>query len=172
MMTVRQVWDESANCATVTYATHHCSSSHVDRPFTDSDLLEWVQLLQHLWEALRFSTVTELMEYAAQNKLFQNSFSATNYSSEFDRVVVSNGKCTKSVSALLHWKTLGKHAGCIDQLQKVTKHNYEPNIFPPANFVDSHFHLDKLTQRSSIKSLDGIILSCRQYSSNINKYML
>ena len=92
-----------------------------------------------------------------------------------DRVVVSNGKCTKSVSALLHWRTLftlGKHAGCIDQLQKVTKHNYELNTFPAANFIDSYFHLDKLTQRSSIKSLDGIILSCRQYSSNIIKYVL
>ena len=114
------------------------------------------------------------MEYAAQNKLFQNS--PSNYLSEFDRVVVSNGKCTKSFSALLHWKTLftlGKHAGCIDQLQKVTKHNYELNItFPAANFIDSHFHLDKLTQRSSIKSLDRIMLSCRQYSSNINKYVL
>ena len=88
---------------------------------------------------------------------------------------MSNGKCTKSVSALLHWKTLftlGKHAGCIDQLQKVTKHNYELNTFPAANFIDSHFHLDKLTQRSSIKSLDGIILSCRQYSSNNIKYVL
>ena len=59
-------------------------------------------LLQHLWEALGFSTVTELMEYAAQNKLFQNSISPSNYLSEFDRVVVSNSKCTKSVSALLH----------------------------------------------------------------------
>ena len=52
----------------------HSSSSHVDPLFTDSDLLEWVQLisclLQHLWEAPGFSTVTELM-----SMLLKTSFS-------------------------------------------------------------------------------------------------
>ena len=85
--------------------------------------LPWVMLRERLWESRKLLL---LKSEPAATAVFQSTFrillwtnnlcAVSNYLSEFDRVVVSNDKCTKSVSALLHWKTLftlGKHAGCI-----------------------------------------------------------
>ena len=87
--------------------------------------LPWVMLRARLWESRKLPL---LKSEPAATAVFHSTFrillwtynicAVSNYLSEFDRVVVSNGKCTKSVSALLHWKTLftlGKHAGYIDQ---------------------------------------------------------